>query len=299
MNDMGNKLTERNYGIDILRLFSMFMIVILHVCGHGGILEHTTGANYYFALTIRTVSMCAVDCFAMISGFVGYRDDKETYSYAKYIKLWLPVFFYSVLISILYYVFFSATFEIKNLIRAFVPVTCGSYWYFTAYTAVFFTAPLINKIVRDASLRELNIFAFVGMLVFSVYSSVHLYLSPLWLSEGYNALWLIILYFIGAWVKKSNLPKILKLKFSILLSILIMVVMVLEKIVFRGIISTYVSPFVVALSIIYICIFSKIKVGKHIKRFTSTFAPAAFGVYLLHDNSIIRDNFMKKVVFDC
>ena len=71
--------------------------------------------------------------------------------------------------------------------------------------------------------------------------------------------------------------------------------MVLEKIVFRGIISTYVSPFVVALSIIYICIFSKIKVGKHIKRFTSTFAPAAFGVYLLHDNSIIRDNFMKKL----
>lgn len=32
----------RNYGIDLLRLISMLMIVVLHVLGQGGILKSTS-----------------------------------------------------------------------------------------------------------------------------------------------------------------------------------------------------------------------------------------------------------------
>lgn len=34
---------DRNYGIDLLRIFSMIMISVLHVLGHGGILDNLTG----------------------------------------------------------------------------------------------------------------------------------------------------------------------------------------------------------------------------------------------------------------
>ncbi len=34
---MGQRITKnRNYGIDALRIISMFMVVILHSLGHGG-----------------------------------------------------------------------------------------------------------------------------------------------------------------------------------------------------------------------------------------------------------------------
>lgn len=29
-------MKERNYGIDLLRILSMFMVVLLHLCGFGG-----------------------------------------------------------------------------------------------------------------------------------------------------------------------------------------------------------------------------------------------------------------------
>ena len=32
-------MKERNYGVDFLRILSMFMIVILHTLAHGGILK--------------------------------------------------------------------------------------------------------------------------------------------------------------------------------------------------------------------------------------------------------------------
>lgn len=37
------KGTRRNYGIDALRLFSMLLVVTLHVLGHGGVLENLVG----------------------------------------------------------------------------------------------------------------------------------------------------------------------------------------------------------------------------------------------------------------
>ena len=33
--------TERNYGIDLLRLISMLYVLVLHALGRGGLLDHT------------------------------------------------------------------------------------------------------------------------------------------------------------------------------------------------------------------------------------------------------------------
>ena len=40
-NSIIKRKEERNIGIDLLRIVSMFMVVILHVLGHGGILNAT------------------------------------------------------------------------------------------------------------------------------------------------------------------------------------------------------------------------------------------------------------------
>lgn len=40
---------KRNYGIDLLRLIAMFMVVILHVLGQGGVISATTGLKHHIA----------------------------------------------------------------------------------------------------------------------------------------------------------------------------------------------------------------------------------------------------------
>ena len=67
-------MEERNYGIDLLRIVSMMMVVLLHVLGQGGILDGsdplTVKSETAWLLEIGAYS--AVNIYAMISGYVGY-----------------------------------------------------------------------------------------------------------------------------------------------------------------------------------------------------------------------------------
>ena len=64
---------ERKYGIDLLRMIAMFMVVILHVLGQGGILNTVSSLslNYEIAWFLEISAYCAVNCYALISGYVG------------------------------------------------------------------------------------------------------------------------------------------------------------------------------------------------------------------------------------
>ena len=72
------KVKERNYGIDLLRIISMFMVVVLHVVGHGGVLNATIGLTLKgeIAWAIEIASYCAVNCYALITGFVAYKSQR-------------------------------------------------------------------------------------------------------------------------------------------------------------------------------------------------------------------------------
>ena len=67
---------EHHYGLDLLRIISMFMIVITHVLGKGGLRSSVAGvgeSDSYFVVTwvIQVLVYGAVNCYALISGYVG------------------------------------------------------------------------------------------------------------------------------------------------------------------------------------------------------------------------------------
>ena len=84
--------TTRNMGIDLLRIVSMFLVVFLHVLGRGGVLESAPilSVNYEIAWFIEIAAYCAVNCYALISGYVGIRGH---YRYSNLLLLWLRVAF--------------------------------------------------------------------------------------------------------------------------------------------------------------------------------------------------------------
>jgi surface polysaccharide O-acyltransferase-like enzyme len=77
--------TERNYGIDLLRLISMLYVLVLHALGRGGLLDHTQrlSVQYQFGWFMQLWALCAVDIFALISGYVGYTEKIKKYNYAN------------------------------------------------------------------------------------------------------------------------------------------------------------------------------------------------------------------------
>ena len=76
----------------------------------------------------------AVDCYALLSGYVGYSEEKDiNIRFDKYAKLWLQVTFYSFIITLIAKIFLPSEITLGSIIKALFPVTFGEYWYFCAY----------------------------------------------------------------------------------------------------------------------------------------------------------------------
>ena len=86
---------KRNYGIDLLRMLSMFMVVMLHVLGQGGLLYavEENSVKYWILWFLEMACFCAANCFALISGYVMYQSRVKI---SKALLLWLQVAFYTI-----------------------------------------------------------------------------------------------------------------------------------------------------------------------------------------------------------
>ena len=86
-----------NSGINLFKLFSMFMIAQLHILQMGGIIGATEGtAAYYHAFFMQNAAFCAVNCYALASGYLMLG---KKIRLSRIAGLWLEVFFYkSVLV---------------------------------------------------------------------------------------------------------------------------------------------------------------------------------------------------------
>lgn len=291
---------SRCYGIDLLRIVSMFLIVTLHVMGHGGVLNAVapTTMNYKIAWFIEIASYCAVNCYALISGYVGIDANYKT---SNVLYLWLQVAFYSVGITLLFALLTPGKIGINSVLHAFFPVLYEKYWYFTAYFCMFFFIPIFNHIVHTMNKKEMQRIVICLIVFFSLITT--------WRNEdvfgvqfGYNAIWLGIMYIIGAYIK--HYVELERIRGVVCLMIYILCIMVtwsskfvLPFFIEKSVIATgketmlikYTSPTILLASIALLLLFAKIKVTKG-KKIIGFLSSLTFGVYLIHDNPLIRQN---------
>lgn len=63
--------SERNYGIEWLRIISMLMVVLIHINGSGGVIENSSGTRFWLLSNIlHALCVIAVNLFALISGYL-------------------------------------------------------------------------------------------------------------------------------------------------------------------------------------------------------------------------------------
>lgn len=279
---------ERNQGIDLLRFVLMFMICIMHTLKHGGILDATQSGtlSYDVLWLIEIFAFCAVDGFALISGYTA--SDKPR-KYEKLVEMWFQVFFYSFVLSLfLMMLGRSIDWTIGQNIRAIdivkltLPVTFSTYWYFTAYVALFFAAPMLNKYVfsmdRDAAKKVL-------IIMILLYSIIGVINDPFQTNGGMSAIWLMILYTIGAVIKKAQLFEKKPSWFLVLLIILSTAFTWITCLIVKTkVLLNYVSPTILLNAVALLLLFSRIKIRSvWIGRVT----PLVFGIYLFQLNPII------------
>jgi len=284
---MPNRLSSsRNYGIDLLRVVAMLYVVTLHSIGPGGILAaaQVGSAQYHAAWLMEIWTYCAVDIFALISGYVAYTDREKPVNWSNYIMLWLQVVFYGVAVTLVFNLFHPELVTKQDLFRTLLPVTNGLYWYVTAYTGLFVIMPLLNAGLRGCSEQTLRKL-FVGIfLAFALYET---FFRKFTLNAGYSFVWIALLYVLGACVRKCGIGRKLK-PWQTLLGIagLCLLTWWWNMNVGDQLVS-YVSPTVLGAALLHLIWFSKLSFRPALQRLIAFAAPAAFAAYILNCHKII------------
>jgi len=281
---------KRNYGIDILRLISMFFIITLHTLYHGNVtaVSEAGSANYYISNLLITIVWSGVDIFAIISGFVGYTQN-GSHRFKRFFLLWLRVVVYSGSISVVFYFCRPGSVNLIGVFKSFFPISNRTYWYFTSYVFVFLFSPVLNRLVEKCDHSSLKVLVIVGLGL--------LYLSH-FLTGIFSIALLVYLYTLGAIIRKQRLFERISVKRGIVFAVIfyfltwIWTVMLTPKSAFLGgVLLRYDSPTVIGAAAFLVMTFAKAQVT-HVKTL-AIITPSIFSLYLLNDHWLIRKAFIE------
>ncbi len=293
----------RNYGIDLLRIVSMYMVVILHILKQGGILENLPmlSARYEIAWFLEIACYGAVNCYALISGYVGL---DAQHKYSSIIKLWLQVFFYTALLTLGIGVLRPELVGKEQIIKALFPVMGNNYWYFTAYVPLFFVMPALNHMVHTMSQKQMQTILIQMFILLSVAQTV--FVKDIFgTGSGYSFVWLAYLYVLGAYIKQhglfTNLSKgqlascylgMIVFTWGIKYLLEYFLVPVSNEVNHGNWLVKYTSPTIVVGAVALLLLFSRLEINRGVGliRFLS---PLSFGVYLIHAQPLVWRHVMK------
>ena len=263
----------------------MLFIISHHFFGHGGWSNVTGGANSFFMDLTSALFVPSVNIFVMISAYFMCTHDTLSVPWKKLLKLYVPVYFYSAVL----YIIFTATgvykFDVHSLIATLFPVLMGKYWFVSAYFVMMIASPFLNLIVKHLSKAQFSMTC-LAIIAFAALKDVGVTDSALVLSSGYNGLWFCLLYILAAYIRKYDIRFTSKMAFAICAICFVGVVMLMTFVWkhahYTSIVTIYMSIF------IFLAAKTVTVSGKFISKIICSLSRLTFGVYLIHDSNEMR-----------
>lgn len=300
-------MKEREYGIDLLRIIAMYFVVVVHIFNLGGVLENVEflSGKYITISILRTIGNCAVDIFAILSGYVCYQSQSSNNlnsSMRRIFSLWKGVLFYSIIITMIFY-FLDFRISHEVWVMTFFPTLSGEYWYFSSYVLASFFAPFIVIAIAKFEKRTFEKIWACCLLYMSVMQVLFKEYDAFDLDDGYSGIWLLILFTLGTYVAHYRpLSKINKYKIGLICLYLILISWGIStglgliskkwlgEVKGYNIFSSYTSPTAVGFAFFMLVFFSRISIKNlNVIRVIRVLSSSSFGVYLIHTHPLIRE----------
>ena len=313
---MEKNKTERLSNFELMRIISMFFIVLFHVRMHSGIASKVVGNNYLLLEFITNIIVVHVNSFILISG---YFQSKSNVKLSKAISLNNAVWFYKTVFMVIAIILVNYT-SIKiigdlgalNVFKTFLPLDFGVYWYIDAYLVLYLISPLLNKIINNVSKSEFKKIILVLLLLICIIPTLTVD-EVIRTNNGHSLISFILLYFIGAYLRiypikdnyyfKRLTEKARQSLFFIMIPVCSISIMfcciVAQRISSFGPITSYfgqvlemnylnyTSPLILIESIVYFLFFETLTIKS---KFINRISKYMFGIYLIHENPFVYDN---------
>lgn len=293
MQQENGKKVARNMNMDLLRIVSMLLIVLLHSIDHSGVLEKAINCESVidiYVMYVYAFTRVCVNCYVLLSGYFLV---KSKFRLHKLIVLWMEVVFYSFVIKLIFMITGQTAFSIVSLASCFFPILTGRYWFVTIYFALYLIAPFLNKAIYAMDKREFTMFNIVLGVLFSVWSSIHPAIAGVNSGGGWGLAWFVVLYFAAAWFRLYYVPcyrYIVKIVLVFLIPVMTTVIFIIGGVLKSGVFQQignqwcrYDSLPVYLASLMLFVAFINVKIENgRVKKMISIVSPATFGVYMIH-----------------
>lgn len=292
------KTKKRQVNFEILRCFSMFLIVAGHYFGN-------VSSNAEFALNspswflyylINSIEGIGVNLFIMISAY--FLPDSH-FSVKKVVNMIFQVFTYSVIIYLVI-VAVGNGFSVKEMAYYCVPIFSRKYWFATEYVRFYLIFPILNLLIHRLTEKQHRYIAMLLIFMNSIYPTIMDMDSRL-KYLGNWCLWFVTLYMVVTYlklyhVKMSN--KFLRTGWGI--SILIMFIskvaidnitmLFLGKSTGSDLFSHNNSIFMMIAALCCFILFTRLKVNEMslVSKAILSISPLTFGVYLFHEHPAFK-----------
>ncbi len=293
---------ERSSNFELLRVTSMFMIILWHTIIHSGIIGNSVGVLNVVLNFILCVCIVHVNSFLLLTGYFQY---DLNFSRVKFLKLFCLQWFYRYFIIVILVMFGLVTVSKFTFFMEILPIgSADNYWFVNNYLVLYLLSPFINRLIKNLDLKEYRKLLIISFVLFSLIS----YFFDYNILEKQNIVHFIFLYLLGAYLHKYNIKsKYKKITDNNLFMFIIFVVMAILNwglILFSNyfinsnneLISfishnvlykryEYISPFIIIQTLAFFFMFKNLKIKSKIINYC---ASLTFGIYLIHDNSYIR-----------
>ena len=268
---------SRSSNLEMLRLVSMLMVLILHsFWGY----SHGTGILQALDFFRECAAICAVNAFLLISGYFGIR-----WKLHSLFNLVFQLFFYAfavygvaVLIGV---VDFSVTGLLKNAMCLF------THWGFiTYYLLLYLCAPLLNSFVESVTNKQL-----LGFIIILI-------VSENLLTRDYAFLNYCTIYLIGRLINRSGVVQNVRIKAGLyywlttaLIFILVFATYKILHIDNAGVMQSlpwgldYAAPLVILQAVFLFIWFARLKFQN---RFVNWCAASCLSIFLIHMHPAIK-----------
>lgn len=272
----------RNSNVEMLRLVSMFMILILHADYYS--LGFPKYADFvaspvptFFRSFFESVSLVSVNLFVLISGWYGIK-----FKGAGLVKLIFQSVFIIGLVYSIGIALGFAEFSADGILQCFL--TTNGAWFVRAYIGLWIFSPILNKFVEDADKRTFTL-VLASFYVFQTLYGFYPYRAN-FIADGYSTFSFVGLYLLAQYVRKYQ-PGIYErpeawlmasLAIYVVGNFLITIYATDLEIVDLSILYTNPLCVLVALSMLLVTV----KMEPTFSRVVNYIASSAFVVYLIH-----------------
>lgn len=304
----------RQANLELLRIFAMVMVVTAHLVNHSNMIyaAQPGTASYYIVWTLFGVSFVCINIYLLISSYFLV---ESRFSLWKLVKMIVQVFFYAFGITLLFWLFTDVPHELKYMVYSVLPVSSDFYWFVSMYVGMYLLAPVMNRLIRSLTKRQLECAMALGFVLVSAWPNIFYFSSALNTAGGVSIAWFLVVYLFGAYLRLYYVPDgrfgkrflraaaaallipVSRFVIEALLKTPLGKISILDDLMWGySVFFTYSSMLVTAASVLLFAAFLNLKSpAGRAGVLINTVAGASFGVYLIHDHYYIRESLWTRI----